>query len=120
MQIDMLDFIQKDFLKDLMNHISIRVGHMENNYGDAHFRRSDNAQALYNPLVGNLIMDGFTTEVGGEITYQNQGWIAMASITNGKLNQSVAKDRKSTRLNSSHVASSYAVFCLEQKKPRGR
>src|SRR5437870_9689051 len=26
-----------------------------------------------------------------------------------------AKDRKSTRLNSSHVASSYAVFCLKKK-----
>src|SRR5437870_11969886 len=25
-------------------------------------------------------------------------------------------DRKSTRLNSSHVASSYAVFCLEKKQ----
>src|SRR5439155_25074364 len=29
--------------------------------------------------------------------------------------RSVAGDRKSTRLNSSHVASSYAVFCLEKK-----
>src|SRR5690606_40144752 len=28
-------------------------------------------------------------------------------------------DRKSTRLNSSHVKSSYAVFCLKKKKPRG-
>src|SRR5690625_6526475 len=27
-----------------------------------------------------------------------------------------ASDRKSTRLNSSHVASSYAVFCLKKKK----
>src|SRR5690625_5685329 len=27
----------------------------------------------------------------------------------------VAKDRKSTRLNSSHVAISYAVFCLKKK-----
>src|SRR5439155_12711821 len=26
-------------------------------------------------------------------------------------------DRKSTRLNSSHVAISYAVFCLKKKKP---
>src|SRR5690625_6139544 len=26
-------------------------------------------------------------------------------------------DRKSTRLNSSHVATSYAVFCLKRKKP---
>src|SRR5690625_5743901 len=28
------------------------------------------------------------------------------------------KDRKSTRLNSSHVASSYAVFCLKKKKKK--
>src|SRR5439155_15767101 len=28
----------------------------------------------------------------------------------------VARDRKSTRLNSSHVAISYAVFCLKKKK----
>src|SRR5690625_6077165 len=28
------------------------------------------------------------------------------------------KDRKSTRLNSSHVAISYAVFCLKKKKSR--
>src|SRR6266508_1488976 len=28
----------------------------------------------------------------------------------------VAADRKSTRLNSSHVAISYAVFCLKKKK----
>src|SRR5690625_6023337 len=28
----------------------------------------------------------------------------------------VTRDRKSTRLNSSHVAISYAVFCLKKKK----
>src|SRR3989442_7961093 len=28
-----------------------------------------------------------------------------------------ARDRKSTRLNSSHVRISYAVFCLKKKKP---
>src|SRR5207249_12111606 len=28
----------------------------------------------------------------------------------------IAKDRKSTRLNSSHVSISYAVFCLKKKK----
>src|SRR5579884_4452047 len=30
------------------------------------------------------------------------------------------KDRKSTRLNSSHVATSYAVFCLKKKNIRDR
>src|SRR5439155_14812637 len=29
------------------------------------------------------------------------------------------RDRKSTRLNSSHVASSYAVFCLKKKNVEG-
>src|SRR5437870_9832876 len=29
-----------------------------------------------------------------------------------------SRDRKSTRLNSSHVAISYAVFCLKKKKHR--
>src|SRR5256885_3362730 len=30
----------------------------------------------------------------------------------------VAEDRKSTRLNSSHLVISYAVFCLKKKKSR--
>src|SRR5438067_10392228 len=30
------------------------------------------------------------------------------------------RDRKSTRLNSSHVSISYAVFCLKKKKTRSR
>src|SRR5690625_6781726 len=33
-----------------------------------------------------------------------------------RLLQAVLLDRKSTRLNSSHVAISYAVFCLKKKK----
>src|SRR5690625_6178413 len=31
-----------------------------------------------------------------------------------------SRDRKSTRLNSSHVAISYAVFCLKKKNSQGR
>src|SRR5690625_6312229 len=33
-----------------------------------------------------------------------------------KMNNAEMVDRKSTRLNSSHVAISYAVFCLKKKK----
>lgn len=88
-QIDKLSFIEEGFLDNLMNYTTIKVGHMENNYGDAHFRRTDNAQAIYNPFVGNMIMDGFTTEVGAEVYYQRDGFIGMVGFTNGKLNQSV-------------------------------
>src|SRR5690625_5412084 len=43
--------------------------------------------------------------------------IQIPAIIGGK-EVRTGKDRKSTRLNSSHVAISYAVFCL--KKKRGR
>src|SRR5699024_11601077 len=36
------------------------------------------------------------------------------------LNKMISKDRKSTRLNSSHVSISYAVFCLKKKKKKNR
>lgn len=54
-------------LNALMEYATIRVGHFEINYGDAHFRRSDNGSAMFNPFVGNYIMDAFTTEIGGEV-----------------------------------------------------
>ena len=91
-QVDKLDFIKEGFLEDLMQYTTIRIGHMENNYGDAHFRRSDNAQAIYNPFVGNLIMDAFTTEVGAEVYYRRSGFIGMLGFTNGKLNQNVLEN----------------------------
>src|SRR5438067_11809585 len=36
----------------------------------------------------------------------------------GQLQPGVIGDRKSTRLNSSHVSISYAVFCLKKKKKK--
>jgi len=89
MQVDRLDFIQDGFMDGLMDKVTIKFGHMEINYGDAHFRRSDNGQTIFNPFVGNYIMDAFTTEVGGEVYFQNNGFLAMVGFTNGKLNQNV-------------------------------
>src|SRR2546426_9217371 len=36
------------------------------------------------------------------------------------LRQPISADRKSTRLNSSHLVISYAVFCLKKKKSNGQ
>ena len=88
-QVDNLDFISPGFLEEAMKYLTVKVGHMENNYGDTHFRRSDNSQAIYNPFVGNLIMDAFTTEVGGEVYFRKNGFIGMFGLSNGKLNQAV-------------------------------
>src|SRR5258707_6867276 len=40
----------------------------------------------------------------------------LATNTPGVLDDTIAEDRKSTRLNSSHANISYAVFCLKKKK----
>ena len=76
-------------LKMLMEIVTLRVGDMEINYGDAHFRRSDNGNALYNPFVGNYIMDAFTTQIGGEVYLKSGAIIAMGSITAGELRGTV-------------------------------
>ncbi|MDQ6770157.1 MAG: hypothetical protein M3Z54_09235 [Gemmatimonadota bacterium] len=71
-------------LNDIMKYVTIRAGHFEINYGDAHFRRSDNGNSIRNPLVGNYIMDAFTTEVGGEFYVRANGFLAMAGVTGGE------------------------------------
>lgn len=91
LQIDKLDFIKKDFLADFMKYTTIKIGQMENNYGDAHFRRSDNGNAFMNPFVGNNIMDAFITEMGAEVYYNRSGFVSMIGVTNSKLNQNVVE-----------------------------
>lgn len=76
-------------LKMLFEIVTVRVGHMEINYGDAHFRRSDNGNALYNPFVGNYIMDAFTTEIGGEVYLKAASVIAMGAVTGGEIRGTV-------------------------------
>jgi hypothetical protein len=76
-------------LKMLFEIATVRVGHMEINYGDSHFRRSDNGNALYNPFVGNYILDSFTTEIGGEAYLKTGSVIAMGAITGGEIRGTV-------------------------------
>jgi hypothetical protein len=98
-QIDKLDFVSPGFLEGIMNYTTITIGLDEFNYGDAHFRRTDNARAIFNPFIGNYIMDSFSTEAFGEVTLQKNGLLAVVGITNGKLNQSVVvTDRSDNKL----------------------
>lgn len=83
-QFDKLPF-NSDVFDEIMRYVTIKVGHMEVNYGDGHFRRSDNGNAIYNPFVGNYIMDAFNTEIGGEIYFQKDGLLAMVGVTNGEI-----------------------------------
>jgi hypothetical protein len=84
-------------LKMIMEIATLRVGHMEINYGDAHFRRSDNGNALYNPFVGNYILDAFTTEIGAEVYLKPGSIIAMGAITGGEVRGTVLSPDKRGR-----------------------
>src|SRR3989442_7013117 len=61
------------------------------------------------PISGGL---GTLSEIfDGDAPFTPRGCIAQAwTVAEGSI------DRKSTRLNSSHVRISYAVFCLKKKK----
>src|SRR5258708_20407584 len=45
-------------------------------------------------------------------------WQSLQPTPRASVNDCHARDRKSTRLNSSHQIISYAVFCLKKKKTR--
>src|SRR5256885_3700051 len=51
---------------------------------------------------------------------EEEFWQDLLKVTGGITNEHLARiDRKSTRLNSSHLVISYAVFCLKKKKITG-
>lgn len=79
-------------LKGVMKYVTLKVGHFEINYGDAHFRRTDGGTALYNPFVGNLVMDAFTTEIGAEAYVRAGSWMAMLGATGGEIKGQTGPD----------------------------
>jgi len=81
--------IDNALLKSIMKYTTLRVGHFEINYGDAHFRRSDNGNAMYNPFAGNYILDDFTTEIGAEVYGRKGPWISMLGVTGGEVHGQV-------------------------------
>ena len=86
--------IDNPLLNGIMKYTTLRVGHFEINYGDQHFRRTDNGQAMYNPFVGNLILDAFTTEIGGELYLRNGPWMLMGGVTGGEVHGQVTAPAK--------------------------
>lgn len=81
-------------LNNIMKYVTIRAGHFEINYGDAHFRRTDNGNSIRNALVGNYLMDAFTTEVGGEVYVRANGFLAMAGVTGGESRGMIANPQR--------------------------
>ncbi|HET9983424.1 MAG TPA: hypothetical protein VFQ38_07545 [Longimicrobiales bacterium] len=81
-------------LNELMKVVTLKVGHMEINFGDAHFRRADGGQSLYNPFVGNLLLDAYTTEIGAELYARKGPFLAMGGVTGGEIHGEVTQPAK--------------------------
>src|SRR5207253_6214273 len=68
-------------------------------------------------MLAKALADGLSLQGTGEALSIGAAGLFMRSLTGNPMDVHLhtgAKDRKSTRLNSSHVAISYAVFCLKK------
>lgn len=83
-QFDKLPF-KGELWQKIMEVTTIKVGHMEINYGDQHFRRSDGGQTIQNPFVENYILDAFTTEIGGEVYVRKNALFGMVAASSGMI-----------------------------------
>jgi hypothetical protein len=90
--IDRLDFIKEGFAEGLMDIMSVKMGVDNFSYGDAVYRRSDNAMAIYNPFVGNYLMDNNTVEPFMELQFFPGDFIAIGGISTGILNPTVVRN----------------------------
>src|SRR5690606_41253203 len=59
---------------------------------------------------------GYGSVADGDSSTAVGGWLYYEDPVTGEVLLDATTDRKSTRLNSSHVKISYAVFCLKKKK----
>lgn len=83
--IDELPFIKSEGIDRLMDYLTLRVGDMDINFGDAHFRRSDNGHVISNPFVGNYIVDAFSTQIAAELMFRSNGLLLMGALSTGSL-----------------------------------
>src|SRR5436309_11693271 len=69
------------------------------------------------PSLFSLGPDRRTATPHGPATLEDGApWPLRITRSTGAIGAVLKRDRKSTRLNSSHVKISYAVFCLKKKK----
>src|SRR5207302_11330892 len=98
-----------DRMYTLSLHDALPISLVQNADGTYTFARQQ-TQVQYNfsptgQLMSEVDLNGYTTT----LTYDGSARLSTVTEPAGR-----SLDRKSTRLNSSHVKSSYAVFCLKE------
>ncbi len=100
----------------IMSMATVKIGHMEINYGDQHFRRSDGGGTIYNPFVENYIMDEFATEIGGEVYLHLNSLTGMVGVSNGMIKGNVAEIAPTTQDANIHKSPSFYFKGVFDKK----
>src|SRR5437773_5002096 len=67
------------------------------------------------PATTEIYTLSYTTLFRSGVPLRALGCIGDALLADTELYDALWRDRKSTRLNSSHITTSYAVFCLKKK-----
>src|SRR5690625_4945132 len=101
------DFLVKESLPTRPSGYSTTIEHFWNRH------RFGDTITLLRSAEGSLKASEWATRFVGDVKKYHLGNYNINNITK---NYCSKLDRKSTRLNSSHVAISYAVFCLKKKK----
>src|SRR5690625_6058608 len=128
------------YIRNYMPHLpyiqqSLIYGDEKWSYAELHKTRkegllSKHGEAMYRPRdkeelyaveadpyeLNNLVNDPEYIYILKKMRYRLDTWIFETKDTGFLQEGEMMLDRKSTRLNSSHVAISYAVFCLKKKK----
>lgn len=91
---DNLDFVSPGFAKGFMDNATIKVGVNDINYGDAHFRRTDNADVMSNPFISNMGVEGYMQAGFLELLYRlpAQNMFVLGGISNGEVNPDDVSD----------------------------
>ncbi len=86
--IDNLDFIYPGFAEGFMKNATIRVGVNDVNFGDAHFRRTDNANVFNTPFVNNMGVEAYEAAAFIEVFYRmpSANMFVLGGVTNDQVN----------------------------------
>jgi hypothetical protein len=83
-----------DFLNDsIFKYVNVKAGHFEIDYGDHHYRRSDNAWVQRNLLIGNYLVDPDVEEIGMEIYSKPQRLNWLLGISSGTTTENLNEGR---------------------------
>src|SRR5262245_50803781 len=104
---DQVDAVRQRVSERQGNAIQVRVELQADCFAGVWANKAQEAKNIFEPGDIEAALNAASAIGDDRIQRQTQGYVVPDSFTHG----SSAQDRKSTRLNSSHLGISYAVFC---------